>query len=596
MGFFSKFQNNSGDGNENAAIVPDVNGVDAESDAVDLSALIAPPPAAPVAPRVQPAARQTGDAGGPPPLDAQMLRTLMDGLPDSIYFKDTESRFIRVSAAFAKKHCPNGDAAFAAGKNDFDFFSPDHAQKAFDEEQAVIRTGKPLVGIEQKETWPDGMVTWARVSKFPLYGADGAIIGTWGISRDITDHKRARDELKSSEEQLRHAQKMEAFGQLAGGIAHDFNNLLGIILGSAQLLEADLRDAGAECKENIDLVIDTAKRASDLTAQLLTFARKGNVKIVRLEMHEVIHSAAGLLKHTIDKRIRIVERLAAPDSTIMGDYAQLQYALVNLALNARDAMIEGGTLTFTTDIVGPKEEHTGSPDGAARPLRYLRLRVSDTGHGMSEATKARAFEPFFTTKPPGKGTGLGLASVFGTIRKHNGFIELESELDKGTTFTLFLPLVITPDSERPPENFPTPCVEKRSGTLLVAEDEENLRAILGHFLEKLGYTVVACNDGVEAVDYYKKNTERIDALIIDMIMPRMGGPECIKKLKQINPRARIIVSSGYSMATDTQMIITRGIVGYIQKPYQIDEITKTLAAVLAGKQAPPPGINAAPAV
>ena len=585
MGLFSKFRVLSDEHEDNAA--DPLGGLSAaDEDEADLADIIkADRPSGAILGKFL----RTSPAPDLPPktpvaLEATLLRALMDSLPDSIYFKDCDSQFIMVSAAFAQRHCPLGDPMKAAGKTDFDFFSHDHAKKAYEDEQRIIGTGTPSIGTEEKETWPDGHVTWALTSKFPLKDAQRNIIGTWGISRDITDHKRAREELQSSEEQLRHSQKMEAFGQLAGGIAHDFNNMLGIIIGSAQLLEMEFKDANPDLKENIDMVIDTSKRASDLTAQLLAFARKGNYRIMSLEIHEVIRSVAALLKHTLDKRVRIVERLNAGNSTIMGDYAQIQNALVNLALNAKDAMPDGGILTFATDVVGPGSETAVAPLSAIKPLSYLRLKVTDTGHGMDEATRARAFEPFFTTKPPGKGTGLGLASVFGTVKNHNGLIELKSEPNKGTTFTLFLPLVIKPEEVKPAvAEAPAAVSGKGTGTLLVVEDEESLRAIISHFLEKLGYTVALCNDGVEAVDFYKENHRGIDAIIVDMIMPRMGGPECIKKLKQINPQARILISSGYSLVSDTQTIITKGIVGFIQKPYQIEELSKTLSEVLAGK-------------
>jgi PAS domain S-box-containing protein len=505
------------------------------------------------------------------------LQELIDKLPDAVYIKDLNSRFIMANTTLAAGIYSLNDPAKTIGRTDFDFLPQELARRFYEDEQKIISTGKPLLGVEEKQILPDGRVTWFLTSKFPLKDATGRAMGTWGMSRDITKQKRAEEELNASEERLRHAQKMEAFGQLAGGIAHDFNNMLGIILGSAQLIE--IKGGNPEVKENISMVIDTAKRAADLTQQLLAFARKGNYKVVPLELHEVVRSVIGLLKHTIDRRIRIVERLNAPFSTIKGDYVQLQNALLNLAINARDAMPQGGTLTFSTEVVGPGATLPGAVRGAADFGSYLLVKVTDSGTGMDEKTKRRAFEPFFTTKEPGKGTGLGLASVYGTIKSLNGLIEFESELKKGTTFSIFLPLIVATEAKRAEE---PAAAKKGSGTILVVDDEEDLRFIAGEILKTLGYAVVTCKDGLEAVEYYTVHHAEIDVAIVDIVMPRMGGYDCISKLKKINPAVRVLISSGYCLSTDTQMIITTGIAGVIQKPFRIEELSQTLSNVFAG--------------
>jgi PAS domain S-box-containing protein len=556
-----------------------VSSLDTAGEAVDLSAL--QDKKAPPVPDLQDnaEAKKTDHDRPLEELERILLQALMDHLTDVVYFKDLKSRFIIVNAALANKHLSTSDPSRALGRTDFDFFAQEHARKAYEDEQKIITTGKPLIGIEEKETWPDGHETWVRTSKFPLKDAEGKIIGTWGISKDITDRKKTELELKASEEQLRQSQKMEAFGQLAGGIAHDFNNMISVILGAAQLVEMDLKETAIDTKRNIEMVIDTSKRAADLTQQLLAFARKGKYTIVPIDTHEVIHSVVGLISHTFDKKIRIVERLNALSTTIMGDFAQLQNAILNLALNARDAMPDGGTFTLETATVGPAVDIDDTQHGDIVPGSFLRLRVIDTGCGMDEKTKAHVFEPFFTTKGPGKGTGLGLASVYGTVKNIGGIIEFDSLPGKGTRFTMFIPLVLPAAGKKTSSSMES---SKTKARILIVDDEQDLRLILSEILEHLGFTVFTCKDGLDAVEYYKLHHENIDAVIVDLVMPRMGGHECIKLLKQIDPSARILVSSGYNLVSDTQQIIAKGIAGFIQKPYLASEISRILFETLGG--------------
>ena len=409
-------------------------------------------------------------------------------------------------------------------------------------------------------------------SKFPLKDSRGEIIGTWGISKDITDHKRTEDELKSAEDQLRHSQKMEAFGQLAGGIAHDFNNMINVILGAAQLMELDLKDQDSDAKRRVDMVIDASKRAAELTRQLLTFARKGKYTIAPINVHEVIASVVRLINHTFDKRIRVVERLNARSAVIMADYAQLQNALLNLAINARDAMPDGGVVAFETATVGPAAGIGDTQHGEIAPGSFLRLRVGDTGCGMDKKTKSRVFEPFFTTKGPGKGTGLGLASVYGTVKNFSGMIEFDSAPGAGTRFTLFLPLAVKIVDKK--DELPSGSV-KKAPRILIVEDDDDVSRVLVEMLENLGYEAYSCKDGKAAIEYYTVNYASIDLCIVDLVLPRMSGHECINRFKRINP------SSGYNLATDTQQIIIKGIAGFIQKPYQSEELALAVSKALA---------------
>jgi CheY-like chemotaxis protein len=352
--------------------------------------------------------------------------------------------------------------------------------------------------------------------------------------------------------------------------------MLSIILGSSQLIDMKVGTTNPEIKHHINTLIDTTVRAADLTQKLLTFARKGTYKVVPIEINDVVHSVIGLLKHTLDKNIRIVECLNATYSKVQGDYVQLQNALLNLAINSRDAMPNGGVLTFSTEEILPGEHLPGSEHTVGFG-RYLRISVTDTGTGMDEQTKLRAFEPFFTTKEVGKGTGLGLSSVYGTVKSHNGLVELQSELKKGTTIKIFLPLIHKIEE---PTTTETCKVKTGSGTILVVDDEEDIRVVVSDFLGFLGYSAVTCRDGMDAVKYYSQHHNEIDALIIDNVMPHWSGLECVHRIREINPKARILISSGYNLVSDTQQIITSGISGFIQKPFQVNELGRALAEIL----------------
>jgi PAS domain S-box-containing protein len=393
------------------------------------------------------------------------------------------------------------------------------------------------------------------------------------LKRQVEERNKAKGEKSQIEAQLRQSQKMEAIGLLAGGIAHDFNNMLGAIVGYADMLKLKHEGSNPEVAKSATRILEASRNMADLTTKLLAFARRGKYEIQPIDVHDVVLDVVKLVEHTFDKRIKIAKNFKAPAAMVMGDRTQLQNAVLNLAVNARDAMPDGGKLTFTTDSYNFTDAHTKSYPYAIVPGRYVLLSVTDTGIGMDDTVKNRLFEPFFTTKEKGKGTGLGLASVYGTVKSHNGYIEVDSEAGKGATFRIYLPLVDAPGQAKPEVRA---AVQKGRGTILVVDDEELVREMCREILTDMGYTVTVSKDGEDAARYYREHFRTIDLVVIDLIMPRLGGRECFHKIKKINPAIRAIIMSGYALDGEAKQIINEGACGFIQKPFDVTSFSKAV--------------------
>ncbi len=383
-------------------------------------------------------------------------------------------------------------------------------------------------------------------------------------------------ELTRLQEELAHAQRMDAIGQLAGGVAHDFNNMLGGILGAAELLRMDPDVTVSARMKYVDLIADTCARAAELNRKLLAFARKGKIESTAVDVHQAVENALGLLGHTLDKRITLATDLRAERRTVIGDLSMLMNALLNLGINAGHAMPEGGTLTFASrnEVLG-----TARCSGSPFPLEpgpFLCLEVRDTGCGMSPETLSHIFEPFFTTRAPGQGTGLGLAAVYGILRQHHGGIEVESALGSGTTFRLLLPLAEIQMPNAAPAHAPL----QGTGCILLVDDEDIIRSTGKAMLERLGYRVLLAQDGEAALATYRQERERIDLVILDMIMPRMNGRECFAALKALDPGVRALLASGFARESDLETLRAEGVRAFLRKPYNTLELSRAVAAAL----------------
>jgi signal transduction histidine kinase/CheY-like chemotaxis protein len=399
---------------------------------------------------------------------------------------------------------------------------------------------------------------------------------------DNLELKKTILELGETKDQLFHAQKLEAIGRLAGGVAHDFNNILAAISGYADLITRKYGQDATLVKYATS-IFNSSKRGADLTAKLLAYARKGKIEVTAFDMHQVIVDVVEICKHTMDKKITVHSNLDALQSTIMGDRNQLQNALTNLAVNAEDAMPDGGDLIFSTEVVGLSRSDPSRGAFIIAPGNYLRVRVADTGTGMDEATLAKAFEPFFTTKEKGKGTGLGLPSVYGTIKSHNGYIELTSKPGTGTRAEIHLPL--TRDIEQR-VNEATMEISKGNGVVLFADDEPLVREMAAEMVADLGYSVVTKPDGREALDYYRAHADTIDVVILDIIMPHLGGYDCFMAIKALNPGVKVLACSGYVVNNEANKMLENGALGFIQKPFSIKTFSKALESAIKTRPTP----------
>lgn len=428
--------------------------------------------------------------------------------------------------------------------------------------------GRPDAHSFNELTFKDGRI-FEQSSQPQRIGGD--IVGRVRSFRDVTERRQL-------EAQLRQSQKMEAIGALAGGVAHDFNNLLTVIRGNADLLR-EAFDTTHEQSRDVQEITVAADRAATLVQQLLTFSRKQNIQPVQLDLNDVVTSLAPMLERLIGEHIGVEIATAPGLHIVTADAGQMEQALVNLVVNARDAMPKGGRISIATQSVVLDENRTFGITGGNAKRAFVLLSVSDTGHGIAVEHRTRIFEPFFTTKSVGKGTGLGLSTVFGIVQQCGGHILLESEIGQGSTFKLYLPRAAH-DTPTPPSSVPSVPAVRGSETVLVVEDEEAVRGFVQRSLERRGYTVIAAADGEEAVRLASRHADEIQLLITDMIMPGSGGAAVAEEVRRFCPDVHVLYMSGYSDEFTDRNATLGAHAHFLEKPFTVGTLAVAVRAAL----------------
>jgi len=475
----------------------------------------------------------------------QRYRRLMDSVTDYIY----TVRMDESAATFHGSACL-AVTGYSSEEYEADPFLwyrmvfEDDRKAVQDRINAVLRGGTPPP-IEHRIIRRDGSIRWVRNAVVPHSDEQGSLIGYDGLVKDITDRKQV-------EEQLQHAQKMEAIGQLAAGIAHDLNNILTAMIGYATVVKMGMPENDPK-GHHIDQIFALSDRAAALIQRLLIFSRRQESNAKPFDLNEAIEKTAKFMDKITGEDIQII-LLPCPPTTavtelrrepliVRADSNLLEQVLMNLAANARDAMPNGGRLTIETGRYEMDNEFVGS-HGYGNPGQYARIRVSDTGTGMDENTRKKVFEPFFTTKEVGKGTGLGLSVVYGIVKQHRGYITVSSEPGKGTEFNLYLPVFQGEAAEEKKQETPIPRVGNE--TVLLAEDDEDVRQFQKSILGKFGYNVITAIDGHDAVMKYRQHRDQVALLLFDLAMPKKTGKEAYEEIKKMNPDIKVLFSSGYS--------------------------------------------------
>ncbi len=469
----------------------------------------------------------------------------------------------------ATEHITGFECSEIVGSNPRIFKSGEHGKAFYEQLWNTITAGNVWSGriINKKK---DGTLYHEDATISPVRDASGKTVNFVAVKRDVSKEV-------SLQKQLLQAQKMEAIGTLAKGVAHDFNNLLTVVMGFSELLLAD-KDEGDSSYADLKKIHQAGQKGADLVRRLLAFSRKSDVKPRPLNLNRQIEQLREMMSRTIPKMINIDIIFGNDLKLVNADPTQMDQILMNLAINAEHAMTDGGTLTIETRNVVLDDEYCRLHVGS-KPGDYVLLRVSDTGHGMDNETLKHVFEPFFTKKGVGRGTGLGLAMVYGIVKQHDGYITCNSESGHGTTFNIYLPAFLA-EREQAATSTREPMPGGGRETVLLVDDEEYVRDLGKRILERSGYTVLTAANGKEALELYKRERTRISLVILDLIMPEMGGMQCLEELLKIAPKARVLIASGFAANGHSKEVMETGARGFVAKPYNVRQMLQAVRGVL----------------
>lgn len=510
--------------------------------------------------------------------ERKLLRTLIDTLPDPIFVKDRAGHFLATNDA-NRMLLGLDTTENAIGKTVLDLFPKDTALSYQSDDEMVMSSGEPIINREEPYELNNGQKGWFLTSKVPLRNAKGDVIGLVGISRDITQQKKAEGERSRFEQKLQESQKLESLGVLAGGIAHDFNNLLTGILGHASLGKLDA-PPNSPMAEYLDQIEKSSQRAAELCRQMLAYAGKGRFVVQNLDLSDLVDDITHLLQLSISKKAVLRLQLTPGLPPVSADATQIRQIIMNLVINASDAVGDkSGVISLVTGIMRADREYLHDtylspelPEGD-----YVFLEVSDTGIGMDKDTLSRIFDPFFTTKFTGR--GLGLAAVLGIIRAHKGALKVYSEAGRGSTFKLLLPVStgLAAKVEYPQR---ISDVWKAEGTVLVVDDEETVRAVSARILESFGFKTIMAQDGRDALKKFTEHQKDITMVLMDLTMPHMDGEQAFRELRKIQPDVKVLLMSGFNEQEAINRFTGKGLSGFIQKPFKLEEIQEKLKFIL----------------